>query len=146
VVAATARTLTGMTLPGQAEEPDTPDPGDPGELDRTAVRGIPFEEIAAAAAIFKVLGTFGDAYLSRLGQILAESTPAIVQRIRLRRYPVHDTGRLMIHTDRSTIVFEFDGDLSDEAKLALIDIDLTDDSLQGATLRWDAARGQWHEA
>jgi hypothetical protein len=135
-----------MTLPGQAGEPDTPDPGDPGELDRTAVRGIPFEEIAAAAAIFKVLGTFGDAYLSRLGQILAESTPAIVKRIRLRRYPVHNTGRLMIRTDRSTIVFEFDGDLSDEAKLALIDIDLTDDSLQAATLRWDAARGQWHEA
>ncbi|MGH3253275.1 MAG: hypothetical protein ACRDOI_44630 [Trebonia sp.] len=135
-----------MTLPGQAGEPATPEPGDPGEPDRTAIRGIPFDEIAAAAAIFKVLGTFGDAYLSRLGQMLAESTPAILKRIRLRRNPVHDTGRLMISTDHSTIAFEFDGDLSDDAKLALIDIDLTDGRLQGATLRWNAATGQWHEA
>lgn len=125
-----------MTLPGHAGEPVTPD---------TAARGIPFEELVAAAAVLKVLGTFGDAYLSRMGQMLAESTPAILRRIRLRRYPVHGTGRLLIRTDRSTIMFEFDGDLSDDAKLALIDIDITDDRLQDATLRWDAAGGAWHE-
>ena len=139
------RTLDSMEL-SDKDSPGSGDPvlPDPEEFDWTDFRGIPFEELVAAAAVFKVLGTLGDAYLSRLGALLAEATPAILKKIRLRLYPVHNTGLLIIGTGRSTIEFVVDGDISDDAKLALIEMDLTADHLQGATLCWDAAKGQWN--
>jgi hypothetical protein len=115
-------------------------------MDLTDLRAIPIEEFVAAAAVVKVLGTMSDAYLSRLGEMLADSTPAILRRIRLSRYPPTSTGRLAIKIGRSKVVFAFDGDLSDDAKIALIDFDLTDRHLSGAVFRWDEANGEWRRA
>lgn len=41
------------------------------------------------------------------------------------------------------VAVEFDPNLPDEARLALLDLDLTDPQIQGTVLRWDSAAGRW---
>jgi hypothetical protein len=49
---------------------------------------------------------------------------------------------LEVKTDGRTTVFEVSDDMPDEAKLGLIDIDLTKPEIRGHRLRWDGSQWQ----
>ncbi len=106
------------------------------------VRPTP-EEILAGAAALWFLGKLADAYISKLADILAETTVTAVKRIRLRR-KVAEAEQLTIQVPYDvTTVFLPKGDLPEEAKLAFIDLDPTADGVRGKVLYWNAEARVW---
>ncbi|MCX4673556.1 hypothetical protein OG453_44170 [Streptomyces sp. NBC_01381] len=88
------------------------------------------------------LGQLGGAYLSKLGELLGESSASVLRRMWLRRRDRSST--LTITVDQAaTVIVLPDGELTDEAKLALIDLDLTADGICGRTLSWDPETQTW---
>ena len=110
---------------------------------------ITFEDVAVGFAALKVLGPFAEAFAAKLGERLGESTAHAVSRIRLftRR---HDDraepsgGMLAVRTAAEQTIVVLPADLTDDARLALVDIDPTVDEVRGAVLRWDPVAGAWH--
>jgi hypothetical protein len=102
------------------------------------------EEIAAGFLALKLLGPFAEAFASKLGERLGESTAAAVSKIRLFRGvrpPLEKFEALQATTDTLIVIPEV---LSDDARLALIDIDLTQDEIRGKILRWDSESKTWN--
>jgi len=122
--------------PQRTGEPPTR-PRDPGGV---------LEIAAVGFAALKILGPFADAFATKLGELFAESTAAAAQRVLLRRR-TRRTGS----TDRMAVLVAADvqttivipADLSDDARLALIDLDVTADGVRGKTLVWDQGSGSW---
>lgn len=99
-------------------------------------------ELAAGAGALWVLGKLADAYISRLADLIAESTFEAVRRIKLKRRLRDDFISIEIPQGATAIVLPRDG-LSDEARLAFIDLDLTAEGICGKTLYWDPAAQSW---
>lgn len=84
----------------------------------------------------------GKAYIDALGKRAADGSFDLVGRIRFRRK--RGTREIHLGIDgggAASLVFP--GDLPDEARLALLDLDVTAEELRGKELRWDAAAGAW---
>lgn len=104
-------------------------------------------EIAAIGfAALKILGPFADAFATRLGEIFAETTAAATQRVilrhRTRRSGTTDKMVVVGPADEQTTIL-LPADLSDEARLALIDLDMAADAVNGKTLIWDPRSATW---
>jgi hypothetical protein len=101
------------------------------------------EEIAAAALMVKLLNSFLDAYAKKLGEKLGESTAAAAGRLR-----THLLGRKAgaispVNDEAGVTILVVAADLTEEARLALIDLDVTDPALSGAMVRWNAEEARW---
>lgn len=101
----------------------------------------PAEALLALAAV-RGIKPFVAAYAEALGKRLGESTAAALLRLRLSRPRVH--GRTELAADQAGAVrVELDARLPDEARLALLDLDVTSPEYRGRTLRWDTGAGCW---
>jgi hypothetical protein len=107
---------------------------------------ISVEEAAAAALMVKGLGSFLDAYAKTLGEKLGESTAAAAGRLRTHLLGRRAGAISPVKDDTGVTVLLVAADLTEEARLALIDLDVTDPTLSGAMLRWDAEGAQWRPA
>jgi hypothetical protein len=106
-------------------------------------------DVAVGFAALKVLGPFAEAFASKLGERLGESTAQAVSRIRLlaRRHDHRGEphgGMLAVRTGDELTMVVLPAELADDARLALIDIDPTVDGVRGAVLHWDPVAGAWH--
>lgn len=114
---------------------------------KTARGGITIEEIASGFLALQLIGPFAQAFATKLGEQLGESAASAATRIRLRRR----SGRagtkqdeLVISSPGDSVVIVVPTSLTDDARLALVDLDATDPQVQGKVLRWDAGAGSWH--
>jgi hypothetical protein len=99
-------------------------------------------EVAIAAA---TVGPFLTAYCTELGKRFGGSTADWISKIGIRRR----RSQIRVPVKGAVTVFEIPNDMPDpehmpdEAKLALIDLDLMAEGVRGQRLRWDAKAGQW---
>ncbi|MCX4400129.1 hypothetical protein OG887_42885 (plasmid) [Streptomyces sp. NBC_00053] len=101
----------------------------------------------------KVLGPFLEEWATKLGEQFGESTVRVLGRIRLRRSSRSDNaqgeleaavpdphGRYGPHPATTLVI---PSQLSDAARLAILDLDPADDAVRGASLYWVERRGAW---
>jgi hypothetical protein len=100
--------------------------------------------LATAAAIFS------KAFLETLGTRAGDSAANLPKRVRdlARRFHRRKDGGEEFHIgaggmSATVIVTE---DLPDQARLALLDLDVTAEELRGKLLRWDSAASAWRPA
>lgn len=92
----------------------------------------------AAAAIYS------KAFLETLAKHHAD---AFAEQVRTRFRRNGTTTEVQISIDGGTsAALVVTGDMPDEARLALLDLDVTDDEIRGKVLRWDRATSAWHPA
>lgn len=121
--------------------------GPPEDIPRGGLGWITFEEIAAGFFALKLLGPFAEAFASKLGERLGESAAAAASRIRLVRRNVSSTKEeLVVRQGTTQTIIVVSRTLTDEARLALIDLDVTADGIRGMTLQWDAESKTWRPA
>ena len=96
--------------------------------------------LAAAGAIY------AKAFLETLGQRSGDGLAALSKQlgelVRLRR-PKGKPSRYLIGIEGATTIIIVTEDLPDEARLALLDLDVTADGVRGKTLRWDSQASAW---
>jgi hypothetical protein len=100
-------------------------------------------EVAAGAS----LATFLRAYCAELGKRFGGSTADWISKVHVRKR-VHPTeGKTALEVPVNDVVTKFEvadnDDLPDEAKLALIDLDITAEGVRGHRLMWDAKVQRW---
>ncbi|MEU8812580.1 hypothetical protein ACN6K5_001566 [Streptomyces violaceoruber] len=120
------------------------------ELDRLNRSGmvtgtIGFAEIAVGVATLKFLGPFVEAFAAKIGETLGESTVQAIKRVSLIRRRTAEARHLGIDlpNTRTLTTLVLPDDFSDEAKLALVDLDITAEGICGATLHWNSETGAW---
>lgn len=94
------------------------------------------EELALLAA----LTVFAKAFLETLGRRAGDGLADLVRARPLRRGKT--TGAL-VSVDDAAATIVITTDLPDEARLALLDLDVTAEELRGMLLHWDRAAGAW---
>jgi hypothetical protein len=106
--------------------------------------------LAAASGFVavKILGPFVEEWAKKIGEKLGESTVRSLGRLRARRadpHKIHAPAELEAslpgaHSPTTIILPQ---PLSDPAKLALIDLDPTDNAVCGQTLYWSETENAW---
>jgi hypothetical protein len=99
------------------------------------------DKLALAAAT----GIYSKAFLEALGKRSGEGFASLLsgQAVRKRsKEGQPEEYTVGTHSKFSATVIVTEG-LPDEARLALLDLDVTDEALRGKTLRWDATAGAW---
>lgn len=101
-------------------------------------------ELLIGFAALKMLGPFAQAFATKLGESLGESTARAIGRLRLLRH--NKTGHAELDVlnggaEPTTLVLP--PGLTDEAREGMIDLDVTDPDLAGKTLRWYPHAGKW---
>lgn len=102
------------------------------------------ETMALAAAVM----IFGKAYLEALGRSAGEGTANLPKkakdlvRNRIRKKGAPDEILIGLENGEAAVVV-FTQDLPDEAKIALLDLDVAAPDLRGKLLRWDGEAGEW---
>lgn len=128
------RILNIVDLPSRPDDMPAPGPG--------AANAV--EIVVAAYAA----GTFSKAFLETLGRRTADNVADLPKRVgdlvrrKVRRKD--ETVETHIGTgDGRTATIVVTDDLPDEARLALLDLDVTSEELQGKLLRWDGEAMAW---
>lgn len=97
-------------------------------------------EAAGGLVAVKGLGPFLEAFAKKLGDALGESTATALGRLR----PGKDRSVVeAILSEKAKVSFELDAATPDEARLALLDLDVTAPELHGKTLRWRPEENAW---
>ncbi|MGW6753140.1 hypothetical protein [Streptomyces sp. NPDC055006] len=115
----------------------------PSALQSTVPIPTPVELLAGFVAL-KVLGPFTQAFATKLGEALGESTARAIGRLRLLLHTETNEAELDILQEgamHTTLVLP--SDLTDQARAEMIDLDVTDPHLAGKTLRWYPDAGKW---
>lgn len=112
--------------------------GTPLDPDKSYLFRVTPEELLIATPVI----IFAKAYLEALGRRAGEGTADLVKGIRFRRKRGTGETRLGIDSGAAATVVVTE-DLPDEARLALLDLDVTAPELRGKVLRWDAATAVW---
>jgi hypothetical protein len=87
---------------------------------------------------------FGKAFLETLGQSAAKGIAALPRRVETARDAREDPENVILTAGEDVAASIFvTGDLPDEARLALLDLDLTDEHLRGKVLGWSAEKQAW---
>ncbi len=105
---------------------------------------------AGAFAALKVLGPMAEAFAKKLGESLGESALAAARRVRLRFkkdnqgiFPSLNPDALTVDASGAVTTVILPAELTDDARLALIDLDVTADGIRGETLYWDPTTKTW---
>lgn len=109
-----------------------------------------YQEVALGFVAVKLLGPFLEAFAAKLGEQLGESTARALGRITLFGRSRRQAG-VPIRGEHLTVALHggavttlvLPAALTDEAKEAFIDLDVTASEIRGETLHWDAAAGAW---
>jgi hypothetical protein len=106
--------------------------------------------VAAASGFVavKILGPFVEEWAKKIGEKLGESTVRALGRLRATRADTgttHGVAELeaSLPSAHSPTTLILPQPLSDAAKLALIDLDPTDNAVRGQTLYWSETEGAW---
>jgi len=113
-----------------------------------------FEVLASGFVAIKLVGPFLEAFAKKLGDQLGETTARALGRIKLRApipprvedvdHPYEESRQqLMVRLPDSSVLIEVGERLSDEAILALVDLDLVARENKGRLLRWNATDNMW---
>ncbi len=94
--------------------------------------------LVAAAAIYS------KAFVEALARRHADGVADLVRTL-VRRKDKPDEYRIGVDGDAAATVVVTE-DLPDEARLALLDLDVTDDAVRGKLLRWDGSASAWRPA
>jgi len=107
------------------------------------------ETLAAAAAAVTVL-PYVQSIATELGKRTVEVAPKIFRGISVRwRFTRKDgekvvrSAEIQVEFDTATTVIVLTNKLPDEARLMLLDLDLTSDATRGKALIWDTDTGAW---
>jgi hypothetical protein len=102
-------------------------------------------EWISAFAVTRGLAPFVMAFGTELGKRLGGSVADWASRIGVRRKPGSGAEALLrVDTGGGGVtVFEVADDMSDDAKLALLDLDVTAKGVHGYRLRWNNVEGRW---
>jgi hypothetical protein len=98
--------------------------------------------------VLKVLGPFAEEFAKVIGKSLGESTVRAFGRLRLRlcrlwgNLALKELDVMLPDSAPTTLVLP-PGQLTEEQRLGLIDLDLTDPKFAGATVHWDYDAGEW---
>jgi hypothetical protein len=90
----------------------------------------------------KGLAPFLEAFAKKLGEALGESTTAAFARLR----SVKGRNATVVQAElpqHAKVAFVLDPDTPDEARLALLDLDVTAPELRGKILRWNSEANAW---
>lgn len=99
-------------------------------------------ELAIAAAV--TIGPFLTAFCTELGKRFGGTTADWAVRVRTRRTPGSaGAARIEIAAFGKITIVEITEPLTDDAKLALLDLDIRDAAYCGQTLRWNPKSGVW---
>ncbi|MFI2762328.1 hypothetical protein ACH5A3_26235 [Streptomyces echinatus] len=103
-----------------------------------------YAELAVGFIALKVLGPFVEAFATKLGEQLGESVGRALGRITLFRWAgwLRHLG-VEVPNSRVWTRLELPEDLTEEARLALIDLDPTADEVRGRLLHWDETTKTW---
>lgn len=98
-------------------------------------------------AIAFTAGNFASAFLQALGKRAGDSAANVPRRVRdLVRKRVTRKGQEEIHISAkggTTTTVVITPSTPDEARLALLDLDVTAPELRGREMRWDEIAGEW---
>jgi hypothetical protein len=90
------------------------------------------------------LGPLVTAFCTELGKRLGGNAADWASRMRLiHKGNNSNKAVLLVHAGAITTVIEVNEDLSDEARLALLVLDVENDANRGQRLRWNAQVGAW---
>lgn len=108
---------------------------------------LAFVELAVGFVVLKFLGPFAEAFATKLGERLGESTASAISRIRLLWNHKNDRKDLdVVMPDQTTTTLVLPEDFTDAARLAAIDLDVNAEGVRGSELHWDAPAGRWRPA
>jgi len=96
------------------------------------------DQLAAVAAA----SIFAKAFLETLGKRAGDGLADLLVQTRIRRKGKPDETQIGAD-DGSTATIAITEDTPDEARLALLDLDVTDDAVRGKVLRWDSSTSAW---
>ena len=112
---------------------------------RYETRGIVNQQsvlLDLAAPLLAVAAIYSKAFLETLAKHNAEALmDAVHRRIRIRKHIAREV--LIGPEDGSAAILVITSDTPDEARLALLDLDVTADELHGELLRWDDDTLTW---
>lgn len=102
-----------------------------------------FPTLIEYTSIFTV-SPFLTAFCAELGKRFGGTASEWISRIRLRRREgASSPTELTIQTDSAMTVLEIGDYLTDEAKLAMLDLDIEDTAIRGHRLAWNQKKGAW---
>ncbi|MFD8529407.1 hypothetical protein ACFV0L_18505 [Streptosporangium canum] len=106
---------------------------------------ITYVELAAGFLAVKLLGPFLETFASKLGERFGESTGQVLGRIRVIRRRNRASAELEIDdpATHAPTVLVLPADFSEEARLAVIELDITAEKVRGATMHWNPDTGAW---
>lgn len=107
-------------------------------------------ETAAVATTATAVVPYVKAIAAELGKRTVEAAPKVYRgmycRLRFRgkgSKALVEAAEIQIALDSAVITVVLTKELPDEARLMLLDLDLTSDEFRGRALRWDDAAGAW---
>jgi len=101
-------------------------------------------ELLIGFAALKMLGPFAQAFATKLGESLGESTARAIGRLRLLRHNKTGHAELdVLNGSAESTTLVLPPDLTDEAREGIIDLDVTDPDVAGQRLRWYTNAGKW---
>lgn len=100
------------------------------------------DELAIAAAV--AVGPFVTAFCTELGRRFGGTSADWAARVRTRRAkPGSVAAQIEVAAFGKVTILEIIDPLTDEAKLALLDLNIQDTAICGQILRWNAGTGAW---
>jgi hypothetical protein len=110
----------------------------------------PWAETAAVAAATTAVVPYVQAIAAELGKRTVEVAPKVYRgiscRLRFRgrgNKALVEAAEIEVKLDSEVTTVVLTKELPDEARLMLLDLDLTSDKFRGKALRWDDAAGAW---
>jgi hypothetical protein len=133
-------------LEPSASEDDGTRPGRVAEFVNRAGRdmnvGAQISSTVAEVTLAMTLGPLMTAFSQELGKRLGGSAADWLKRMHEHRRGGKKRV-IEIDTPLKPTSFEVDDDLPDEARLALLDMDITSDAVSGQTMRWNSSAQAW---
>jgi hypothetical protein len=96
------------------------------------------------AGLMGTLGPFTTAFCTELGKRFGGTVADWTSRVRLHRASDQsDKAEIVVRADDTFTVIELEEGVSDEARLALLDLDIQAEDIRGHRLKWDTALNAW---
>jgi hypothetical protein len=96
-----------------------------------------------AAVVAGTIVPFVNAFCAELGKRFGGSVADWAKKIKLYPRRGHKTDLTLQDDGGAVTVVELNESLSDEAKLALLDLDIRAENIRGRRLTWDTDAGVW---
>ncbi len=112
--------------------------------DKFASDKLEFLATPEQLALFAAVSVYSKAFVEALAKRHADGVANLVRKL-VRRKGKPDETRIGV-ADGSAATIAITADTPDEARLALLDLDVTADAVRGKVLRWDSSASAWRPA